>query len=160
MLKLMVAKLDTGLHFNKFTDSCDYANNVLCKVGDDEPTTTIRPFLSADRAKFTTELSTTTTFKPLIRVKSKKVEKTTTTTTTTTTRPTTRRTTTARRTTTTTTEAPEAEYEYEDEYPTSEEKLEDDSEAEPELQHLLQLIADLGRSIIKLFENAHHHLFQ
>ena len=118
---------------------------MLCKLGEDEKTTTIQPFLSPNRAKTTTEVLTTTTFKPLIRVKSKKAEKPTTTTTTTTRRPTTTR------RTTTTTEAPEVEYEYEDEYPTSAEKLEEEPRSEQELQHLLQLIADLGQSIIALF---------
>ncbi|KAK4025917.1 hypothetical protein OUZ56_014951 [Daphnia magna] len=45
-----------GLHFNKFTDSCDYATNVICKTGTSAPTTTtVKPFLA---------LSTTTTARP------------------------------------------------------------------------------------------------
>jgi chitinase len=104
-----------GLHFNKFTDSCDYATNVICKTGAGATTTTTtpKPFLTISSS------TTTTTARP-----------------TTTRRPTT--------TTTTTTITPEPEqFDYVDEVvPQS---LAKNSDSTPdELQQLLQLISDLG----------------
>lgn len=50
------------MHFNKFTDSCDYANNVGCKVGAGTgTTTTVKPFLASTTPVRTTARTTTTT---------------------------------------------------------------------------------------------------
>jgi chitinase len=103
-----------GLHFNKFTDSCDYATNVICKTGAGATTTS-------------------TTVKPFIAITS---------TTTTTPRPTTtRRSTTT--TTTTTTPEPET-FDYVDEVVVPQSLTKNSDSTPEELQQLLQLISDLG----------------
>lgn len=56
-----------GLHFNKFTDSCDYAANVICKVGgasSSSQKTTPRPFLVKATSLGTKPTTTTTTTTP------------------------------------------------------------------------------------------------
>lgn len=50
--------MNSGLFFNKFTDSCDYATNVICKTST---TTTAKPLLTTTSTSTTT---TTTTPKP------------------------------------------------------------------------------------------------
>lgn len=108
-----------GLHFNKFTDSCDYANNVGCKTGAGSATTTTpKPFLASTTARATTTTTTRAT--------------------------TTRATTTAR--TTTTTPQPEV-FDYVDELEPSLAKKDQQLDSPEELQQLLQLITDLGNQL-------------
>ena len=108
-----------GLHFNKFTDSCDYANNVGCKSGaGSATTTTVKPFLPSTTARAATTTTRATT---------------------------TRATTTARTTTTRTTVEPEV-FDYVDELVPARKDQQLDSPEE--LQQLLQLISDLGINIL------------